>query len=405
VNPSSGNASGPLTVSIAANTLPASSTPYTAQITLAFQNSSSPSITVPVSLTVTNPVSIAVSPQSLSFSYTVGGTQPASQPIAVSNTGGALQFNVGTTATPSGWLSTDTTTATTPKTVNVSVNAQGLAGGTYMGSVTITPGGATTPAQTVSVTLTVTAIQPPQPTTVTSNAGNVAGAIAPGELITIKGTLLGPASPPNGGLFTVNAQGGVSNTLDGVQVLFGGIPGTPIYVSATQINVTVPWEIAGQLSTSILIDYNGTLSSPISVQVSPTVAPSFYTTNSTGSGQAAAINEDGSFNGPAGTAGSKPAPAGTVISLYGSGGGVTTPAGTTGSVSPSNQLLYIGGTVSATIGGQPATVEFIGAAPGLVTGVIQVNLLVPAGVTGNNLPVSLTLDGITTPVGATVAVQ
>jgi uncharacterized protein (TIGR03437 family) len=91
--------------------------------------------------------------------------------------------------------------------------------------------------------------------------------------------------------------------------------------------------------------------------------------------------------------------------LYGTGGGVTVPAGTTGSVSPSNQLLRISGPVSATIGGVTATVEFIGAAPGLVTGVVQINLLVPPGVTGNNLPVSITVDGVTSPAGPTVAVQ
>jgi uncharacterized protein (TIGR03437 family) len=405
VNPKSGNAIGPLTVSIKANSLPASTTPYTAQIALAFQGSSTPPITVPVSLTVTGPVTITVSPQSLSFSASAGGSPPASQQITVSNSAGPAQFSVGTTSTPSGWLSVDTMSATTPKAVNVSVNPQGLSAGTYNGSITITPAGSTTPAQTVPVTLTIAAVQPPQPTTVTSNASNLAGAIAPGELITIKGTLLGPASPPNGGLFTVNAQGTVNSTLDGVQVLFDNIPGTPIYVSPVQINVTAPWEIAGRVSTNIVVSYNGVPSTAIAVQVAPNAAPAFYTVGSTGVGQAAALNQDGSFNGPTGTAGSKPASANTVISVYGTGGGVTVPPGATGSVSPSNQLLRITGPVSATIGGQPSTVEFIGAAPGLVTGVIQVNLLVPPGVSGSNLPVAVTIDGVTSAMGPTVAVQ
>jgi len=405
VNPKSGNAVGPLTVSIKANSLPASATPYTAQIALAFQGSSTPPITVPVSLTVTGPVTITVSPQSLSFTASAGGSPPASQKITVSNSTGPAQFSVGTTSTPNGWLSVDTMSATTPKDVNVSVNAQGLAAGTYNGSITITQAGSSTPAQTVGVTLTVTAVQPPQPTTVTSNASNLAGPIAPGELITIKGTLLGPAMPANGGLFTVNAQGTVNSTLDGVQVLFDNIPGTPIYVSPVQINVTAPWEIAGRVSTNIVVSYNGVLSAPIAVQVASNSAPAFYTVGSTGVGQAAAINQDGSFNGPTGTPGSKPASANTVISVYGTGGGVTVPPGATGSVSPSNQLLRITGPVSATIGGVPATVQFIGAAPGLVTGVMQVNLLVPPGVTGSNLAVTLTVNGVTSPMGPTVAVQ
>lgn len=406
VSPTSGTAIGPLTVSIQSNSLPASSTPYTAQIVLAFPNSSTPSITVPVSLTVTSSSAITVSQQSLSFSYQSGGSAPTSQQLTISNAAGPVPFTLETTSTPSGWLSVSTSSGTTPQTVNVSVNTQGLGAGTYNGTVSVAMAGSVTPVQTVNVTLTVTAVQTPQLNTVTSNASNVAGSIAPGELITIKGTNLGPSSPPNNGLFTVNAQGSVSSTLDGVQVLFGGVPGTPIYVSPTQINVTVPWEINGQISTSILVTYSGAISAPLSVQVSNAgVAPALYTTNSTGSGQAAAINQDGSFNGPSTVAGSKPASANTVISLYGTGGGVTSPSGTTGSVTPSNQLLRITGNVSATIGGQPATVEFIGAAPGLVTGVMQINLLVPSGVTGDNLPVSIMINGVPSPSGPTISVQ
>src|SRR6185503_2795501 len=46
----------------------------------------------------------------------------------------------------------------------------------------------------------------PQPLTVTNNASNQPGPIAPGELITIKGTLLGPTTPVS---YSVNAQGTV----------------------------------------------------------------------------------------------------------------------------------------------------------------------------------------------------
>jgi uncharacterized protein (TIGR03437 family) len=142
----------------------------------------------------------------------------------------------------------------------------------------------------------------------------------------------------------------------------------------------------------------------MSVSVAP-VAPALYTLNSTGSGQAAAINQDGSFNGAGGNTGTKPASAGTIVSLYGTGGGITFPASVTGSVSPSNQLLVINGPASATIGGQSAKVQFIGAAPGLVTGILQINLVVPAGVSGNSLPVVVTVDGVASAGGPTLAVQ
>jgi uncharacterized protein (TIGR03437 family) len=87
------------------------------------------------------------------------------------------------------------------------------------------------------------------------------------------------------------------------------------------------------------------------------------------------------------------------------GGGQTNPASATGTVTPTAQLYKIPGTVTATINGVTAPVLFAGAAPGLVTGVIQVNITVPAGVTGSGLPLSITINNSTSLSGPTVAVQ
>src|SRR5262245_21230777 len=94
----------------------------------------------------------------------------------------------------------------------------------------------------------------PQPLTVTNNASNQPGPIAPGELITIKGMLLGPATPIS---YSIDAQGSVSAAMAGVRVLFDGLPGTMIYASAMQLNVTVPWEIAGRVTTNIVVENDG----------------------------------------------------------------------------------------------------------------------------------------------------
>jgi uncharacterized protein (TIGR03437 family) len=64
--------------------------------------------------------------------------------------------------------------------------------------------------------------------------------------------------------------------------------------------------------------------------------------------------------------------------------------------------------VTATIGGKAATVLFAGAAPGFVTGLVQLNIQVPTGVTGSALPIVVTINGpISTQsqATATVAVQ
>jgi uncharacterized protein (TIGR03437 family) len=242
-------------------------------------------------------------------------------------------------------------------------------------------------------------------------------------LITIKGSLLGPASPAAGTSFSVNASGGVDSILAGVQVLFDAVAGTPTFVSANQINVIVPYEIAGRTSTNISVLYQGVQSAAIPQVVAPSgIAPAIYTLNATGQGQAAVINitgaTAGTINGPSGgvtipsgTIPTSPAAQGSIIAVYGTGGGQTTPASVTGTVSSSTQLLPLIGwtpgstSVTATVGGQPAKVLFAGAAPSLVTGVLQVNLELPTGVTGNALPIVITINGTPTPSGPTVAVQ
>jgi uncharacterized protein (TIGR03437 family) len=402
VNPKSGDAvNRDLTVSIKPNSLPANATPYSAQIVLAFQNSSTAPITIPVSLLVRAAQNVTVTPASLNFTYQVGGSQPAPQKLSVAGVGGPVQFTVGTTSTPPNFFSVDATTGTTPKDLTVSINTQGLTAGTYNGTISITGAGLSGPV-TANVTLIVTATPPPQPLTVTNAASNLSGAIAPGELIVVKGTALGPSGAANGGLFSLNASGGVDPLLFGVRVLFDGIPGTPIYVSPTQVNAIAPWEIAGRLNTNVVVEYNGVASAAIQVRVEA-VSPAIYTANTTGSGQAAVLNQDQSYNGAL-SATTKPAAQNSVISVYANGGGQTNPPSSTGSVTP-NQLLRLTGTVSATIGGVNATVEFSGAAPLLVNGVVQLNIRVPAGVSGNNVPISFSVNGVSSPAGPTIAVQ
>jgi uncharacterized protein (TIGR03437 family) len=138
--------------------------------------------------------------------------------------------------------------------------------------------------------------------------------------------------------------------------------------------------------------------------------------HATGQGQAWIGNQDYSTNGPPGgvTLGgtfvpTTPATQGSVVAVY--MGGQTNPQSATGSVNPLIQLMPLAGwtlgssNVTVKVNGVPATVTFAGAAPGLVTGVIQVNFQVPNGVSGNSQPLSITIDGATTAVGPTMAVQ
>jgi len=58
--------------------------------------------------------------------------------------------------------------------------------------------------------------------------------------------------------------------------------------------------------------------------------------------------------------------------------------------------------VTAMIGGKPATVTFAGAAPGEITGVIQINIIVPTGLTPGNQTLVITINGVETQANVTI---
>ena len=61
--------------------------------------------------------------------------------------------------------------------------------------------------------------------------------------------------------------------------------------------------------------------------------------------------------------------------------------------------------VTATLGGQAANVQFVTGSYAQTPGVIQVFIRVPAGVTGPAVPVVVTIGGVSSQTGVTVAVQ
>src|SRR3984957_1150828 len=319
VSPTSGTATGTITATVPANTL--SQGTYTSNILVRFTNSATPTVTIPVSLTVGATQTVTVSPTPLTFSYQLGSAAPANQTLSVTSVGGSVAVTISASSTPA-WLAVSPASGSTPVSATVSIVPSVLTTAqTYNGSITVTPAGQS--PITVPVTLTVTGVPPPQPSSISNSASGAFGAISPGELITIKGVNLGPTTATS---FTVAAGNTVSSTLAGVQVLFDTIPGTPLYVSPTQINVIVPYEISGRASTNVVVSYSGQLSTGI-LQSVANQAPGIFTDNSTGVGQASVLNLNGSLNGPASgvTVGTQtipttPTTAGSVIAVFMTGG-------------------------------------------------------------------------------------
>ena len=238
----------------------------------------------------------------------------------------------------------------------------------------------------------------PQLTGVLNAGSYAAGAVAPGEVIALFGTLLGPVKG-------VAAQLGPSDTafpttLSGVQVLFDGkYPAIPYYVSATQINAIAPYEIAGQATTQITVSYQGATTAQFQAQVQP-AAPGILTVDLNGSGQGAILNQDYSVNGV-----SNPAPRGSTVMIYLIGAGPTVPASADGSITAGpNKLAQQ--PVTVTIGGMAAQVTYAGGTPGAVAGLTQINAVVPANApTGSSVPVTIQIGSGQAQPGVTLVVQ
>ena len=183
--------------------------------------------------------------------------------------------------------------------------------------------------------------------------------------------------------------------------MFDNVPAPLIYVSANQINAIVPYEVAGRATTNIVVQRAGQNSTSVQVRVVDT-APAIFSLSQGGAGQGAILNQNGTVNGSA-----NPAPKGSVISIFGTGEGVLTPPATTGSVTTGTGPTFPKPTapVTLTIGGVPAQIQYAGEAPSLVSGVIQVNAVIPSTVASGNQPIVLTIGGNSSAANITVAVQ
>jgi len=232
------------------------------------------------------------------------------------------------------------------------------------------------------------------------NAASYAnGAVAPGELVSIFGNTIGPASP---GIPTMAAPGnGIPTSLGGVQVTFDATPAPLLYAAFGQINAVVPFEVAGQSTVQMTITQANGQSFSATLPV-VAASPSLFSANASGTGPGAILNNaDLSKNSP-----SNPAAAGSVVVLFATGAGLLKPAVADGVLIPSTNPPLIAQTVSVTIGGQNATVVYQGSAPGLVAGVNQIDVQVPAGITpGSAVPVTITVGGASSANTVTMAVK
>jgi len=217
------------------------------------------------------------------------------------------------------------------------------------------------------------------------NAASLSGgAVAPGEIVTLFGSAIGPAAPAQS---TYDLSGYLPLSTGDTKVFFDGVQAPLIYASATQVNAVVPYAVAGP-ATKVHVEVQGRASNEVTVPVAA-AAPGI---------SSGIFNPDGSLNSQ-----SNPAARGDVVTLYVTGEGQTSPAGRDGLLPTAGKWPVPSGSVAVSFDGVPATPLFAGET---YAGVLQVNVPVPTGVQpGVQVPLTLSVGGISAGSGRTVAVK
>jgi uncharacterized protein (TIGR03437 family) len=256
------------------------------------------------------------------------------------------------------------------------------------------------------ITMYVGTIPVPKVTQVT-DAAAFGSTIAPGSYVSLFGTgLLDPDSGSGSpdASFTQNrlplTYGGVTVSFDSASCDSAAVsvPGYVYYVSQTQVNVYAPWELKDCPTTQMKVTvYESVQSNVLTVPVANYV-PAFLMYNSGSVFIADAI--DPLCPAPYIVGTTCPAGRGDLVEFYVNGLGPVTNQPASGSPALTSPLSQTTTPPVVTIGGQTATVQFAGLAPGFV-GLYQVNAYVPTGTATGNQPVTIAIGGKTSPTSIT----
>jgi uncharacterized protein (TIGR03437 family) len=201
------------------------------------------------------------------------------------------------------------------------------------------------------------------------------GPVAPGQLISLFGSGIGPDQPA---IASLTGPDPVPFTLGGVTVTFEGIAAPIAYASSTQVNLGVPWEVQQKSTTLMQVTIGGTVVATRLFGVAAGNPSLFVDTNQTAADgndfyQTISLNPDASKNSK-----DNPAPGGSWVTLYLNGAGLY-PGGTppqTGSISSQSPepidvpVVVAAGTTALETG--PLT-----AWPGVLSGLYQIQVHLP----------------------------
>ena len=279
-------------------------------------------------------------------------------------------------------------TGTTPAAIQMGVNPQAAAllepSGTYTLGALFTTVDQTPASTTIATVIFKKSDEPPPAIQSVVNSASLQPLLSPGALVSIFGTYLtGPTLST-----TYDDTASYPTTVAATSVTFNGIAAPLLYLSPGQINAIVPFSLAGQTSVQVAVQRFARVSASVTVPLQD-AAPAIFTSAQTGTGQAAILQQ--AANGPRFyNSSANPAHAGDYLEIFATGQGLWTPP-------PQSDLVFFSGRrpttvlpVSLTIGGQPAKIVYGGTVGGVSTwGVLQVNAVVPDGLSAGNQPVVL----------------
>lgn len=341
---------------------------------------------------------LVVTPSKLTFTTTADlASLPPPQAIQVTSPNGNVAFSVyvvpralfGGPPKDPVYLAANPASGITPATVTVSLLPVVLSwgyGGYYntIGIGTADGGGAP-----VTVDLLVN-LPPPPVVTSMLNATSLQSGISPGAIVSIFGEHLGPPSGAVGFASSPSFEDPThfyqTKFVGNTKVAFNGFLAPLLYANATQVNAVVPYEVAGQASVEVVLSHSLVAAPAVTVPVLDT-SPGIFTVTQNGSGQGAILNQNRTLNST-----QNPAAAGSIIQIFATGAGLWNPTVPTGlQLSPIPPFPVPAADVAVAIGGQPAQITYAGGAPGFVSGLLQVNAVIPAGLASGPQPVVVTI--------------
>ena len=225
---------------------------------------------------------------------------------------------------------------------------------------------------------------------VVNAASYLGGGVAPGEMVTLFGSAIGPLEPAP---LSLTEDGSPATTLAETRILFNGLPAPLAYVSDTQSTAIVPHAVAGRTSVDVQVEHKGARSEVVTVPVLRS-RPGIFSVDGSGQGQGVILNEDGSINSP-----SNPALRGSIITIYATGEGEAD----LGEIS----VFFDLGNNEYLVQAKRAEVLSAGGVSGAVAGVLQVKVRVPANAedTGDAVPFALFIGSHWTVFQVTMALR